>query len=630
MIRELINFVNDLEQDYPEVFDLNKTPSPGLHLWVELDEDGNWNNNPPVEGKDYMVYDGRNTTSELYSDAIKSWELGRTIGGATNTNKCISDKKIHSCSPFILAFKTENFSKINNSVLSTYFLKAQEECLLGELAVHSEKSNSFFRIISKVFEWIKEKEIEKNNRGKLVRTKFLKTIKAKDYINIYLKTVDISMYKLAHENYLRNKLFNINDYNSEKNITDLTWGVSNFINGTGAKFSKKTYLQHKTASFNNGISNRILMKDAKALNKFEILSYQKVFPTPLPIIIDKQEFKFDNDKKITSAEIVKLFDVEGEKRTFPQILKSLFDANSQRVLANYYLLYINGSIVYDFDFVSKFEYLIKDCNIQNLFAIKNKEKELLPTQILHTIFGFENQIVKEIFNNSLVRIKDGTISYNYFNEINPKFIKNGGEEMASLILRYRKAFYDFIYKSRKQAITKLMFDNLMLSSILLDVKQDEKYNRDTQIKKKLNIWFSLNQFFINHNSINMATQFNELMKKMDLIANNDNIQLDQSLPEFLFAAGQVIYYLLYHNKADKPSHAMLEPFLQKATVEHLQNAITNTVNMYKHEISFGKGRFERLCAQVLAFSSDDNIKNSQRYLLAGYFAPAVIFYKNEK
>ena len=40
MIREIINFVNDLERDYKEVFDLNKTPSPGLHLWVELDEEG--------------------------------------------------------------------------------------------------------------------------------------------------------------------------------------------------------------------------------------------------------------------------------------------------------------------------------------------------------------------------------------------------------------------------------------------------------------------------------------------------------------------------------------------------------------------------------------------------------------
>ena len=59
MIRELINFVDDLKRDYSEVFDLNKTPLLGLHLWVELDEEGNWKNNPPTDGKDYIVYDGK-------------------------------------------------------------------------------------------------------------------------------------------------------------------------------------------------------------------------------------------------------------------------------------------------------------------------------------------------------------------------------------------------------------------------------------------------------------------------------------------------------------------------------------------------------------------------------------------
>ncbi|QGY47493.1 hypothetical protein GM418_28625 [Maribellus comscasis] len=628
MIRELINFVNDLEQDYPEVFDLNKTPSPGLHLWIELDDEGNWKNNSPIEGEDYVIYDGKEIPSSLFNDATNYWEQGRTIGGATNTNKCVSDKKIHSCSPFIFAFKNENFGHINNKIIKTYFKIAQAEYLEDTDVEYIETSEKFANTISLVFDWLISTKIEVKKRDKLQLISILKVLKTKDYINLYIRNIDLNYYKIVHEKYLNTKLFNNNDYCIPKNVPiDKSKGLSNFINGAN---KKKMFMEHKTGLMIDGINTRISMDDAKALNKFEILSYQKAFPTPLPVIIDKQEFKFDEGEKITSTEIVKLFDAEGSKRTLPQILKSLFDTNPQRVLANYYLLYINGSIVYDFDFVSKFEYLIKVCNIQNLFAIKNKEKELLPTQRIHTIFGFENKIVKEIFNNSLVRIKDGIISYNYFNEINPKFIKNGGEEMASLILRYRKAFYDFIYKSRKQAITTLMFDKLMLFSILLDVKQDEGYNRDIQIKKKLNIWFSLNQFFINHNSINMATQFNELMKKMDLIANNDNIQLDQSLPEFLFATGQVIYYLLYHNKADKPSHAMLEPFLQKATVEHLQNAITNTVNVYKHEISFGKGRFERLCAQVLAYSSDENIKNSQRYLLAGYFAPAVIFYKNEK
>ena len=51
--------------------------------------------------------------------------------------------------------------------------------------------------------------------------------------------------------------------------------------------------------------------------------------------------------------------------------------------------------------------------------------------------------------------------------------------------------------------------------------------------------------------------------------------------------------------------------------------------MYKHEISFGHGRFERLSAEVLAYETDDNLKNYQRFLLAGYFATPVIYEKKE-
>ncbi len=622
MIREIINFVKDLEDDYPEVFELNKTPSPGLHLWVELDEEGNWKNNPPVEGEDYVVYDGKNKNKKLFHDAIRYWEQGRTVGGATNTNKCIDDKKIHSCSPYILAFKNENFKKLTQKIINTYFEKAQIECLEIDQQKYIQKSKTFCRIIPKVLVFLEKMNVSSKHNNK--ELSILKALKSKDYINIYFRNIELCSYKLAHDKYLNNKLFNNNNYcfPSTSPIED-SYGLSNFING--AK-KKKMFLEHKTGVMLDGISYRITMDDAKTLNKYEILEYQRALPKPLPLIIDKRELKYDK-KKVTNSEIIKLFDAENKRRTFPQILKSLFDENPQRVLANYYLLYIVGTTVYDFDFVSKFEYKL-DIKIENLFAIKQKE-DLAPVIQLRTIFDFERSIVSIIFNNSLIKTGEDKIDYRYFDDINPKYV-HGGEEMASLILRYRKAFYDFIYKSQKQAITTSMFNSLMLSSILLDVKQDEEFNKDQQIKRKLNIWLSLSQFFINHKSINMATQFQDLMDKMDKIANDDNFQLDQNLQEFLFASGQVIYFLLWHNKADKPSHAMLEPFIQKSSVEQLQIAITNAVNTYKHDISFGKGRFERLCSQVLTFNSKENIKSHQRYILAGYFAPAVILKKNEK
>ncbi len=641
MIREIINFVTDLERDYPEVFDLNKKPSPGLHLWVELDEEGNWKNNSPVEGKDYVVYDGKKNELSAIEKKSVLYEEVQDYLTMNKQQKFDMKQKIHSSSPFAISF---NFSlndtdKANNDIkkkpakgeieknqkktidvkldfvkksLPDFFKNARNIILENDDKASNDLSDKFEKLQCQIIETISQLE---NQDGKNLLLGF----KEKDYVRIYLKNVSIEEQRKLHEKYVSDNVFNKDDFNIISG--DQTYGVADFMTTFA---SKKPFLSHQTSFFKKSVNTRITGNDALSLVKFEGLLNNKVLPNPiLPIFVDKNEFK-------NNGEIVRIFNnEENGSLSYPQILKQIFNENAQRILANYYLLNLSKGrswLVNDFDFVSKFEYFVSDCSIQNLFAIKNKEKEPLPNIKLHTIFGFENQVVKEIFNNSLVRIKDDAISYNYFNEVKSKFV-NGGEDMVSLILQYRKAFYDFIYKSRKQAITSLMFDNLMLASILLDVKQDEGFKRDTQIKRKLNILFSLNQFFTNHNSIDMTTQFNDLMKKMDLIANDDNIQLDQNLPEFLFAAGQVIYYLLYHNKADKPSHAMLEPFLQKATVEHLQNSITNAVNTYKHEISFGKGRFERLCAQILAFKSNENIKNSQRYLLAGYFAPAVIFFK---
>jgi len=128
----------------------------------------------------------------------------------------------------------------------------------------------------------------------------------------------------------------------------------------------------------------------------------------------------------------------------------------------------------------------------------------------------------------------------------------------------------------------------------------------------------------------MMNTFKTLLEKTEQVANDDNILLDENnVGEFLFAAGQVIYFLLSKSKTSNPSHALLEPFLQKSNTPQLQNAIANAVNAYKHEISFYKDRFERLASQVLAFNTSENLKNNQRYLLAGYFAPSVI-YKSTK
>lgn len=126
----------------------------------------------------------------------------------------------------------------------------------------------------------------------------------------------------------------------------------------------------------------------------------------------------------------------------------------------------------------------------------------------------------------------------------------------------------------------------------------------------------------------MASKIPELLEKMKVVANSDNEHFETT-EEFAFGAGQVIYYLLNQSKATERTHALLEPFIQKVKAEQLQNSIAQAINMYKHELSFGQGRFERLSREVLAFDTNDNLKDKQRFLLAGYFATPAIYEKKQ-
>ena len=633
MIREIIQFVHHLEREYPEAFTLNKAPSPGLHLWVELDENGIWKNTPPQPNKDYIVYKRKNAPEGMDFKAIEYEELGARIGN--NMNKVLDKRKqIFSCSPFLISYKLKTYTndKIEGDghekitgLLDFYFENSFTFCLPDDDEVLKQRVIAFKNNIPNVLKEIENIPIETQNKeGETISKPLPETLKGDDYINIYYKNIPLEKYTEAHNNYLKAKLFNTDNYNTEANNT--TFGLSNFLNGAN---SKKAFLEHKTASMHKGISGRITAQDAVALNKFDVLQSNRVLPNPLPLFVDKEEFK-------TNREIIRIFNTEeGRKFSYARLLKALYDQDNQRVLGNYYLLNISRGVVNDFDFVSNFLYKLEGCHIFNLFELKQK-KELLPANKLNNIFGFENYIVKTIFNNGLVRETKNGITYNYYNDIDPNYI-SGGDIIANLILKYRKAFYDYIYKSRRQSITHIMFDDIMLHSVIADLKSDEvkdnRHTREYPIKEKLNIWFSLYNYFDSptlKTRINMANKFEELLKKMESVANNDSENFSDDVPEFLFGAGQVIYFLLSRSKASNPSHALLEPFLQKASAGQLQTAIGNAINAYKHDIRFGKGRFERLSAKILCFETKENLKNYQHYLLTGYFAPAVIYSKKEE
>ncbi len=641
MIQEIINFTNELSISNPEVFLLNKRPSEGLHIFVELDKDGKWCNNPPKFNVDYDFYDGKCELSPLLCKCMEYEDYSKRVG--TTMNKVLDKKKqIFSCSPFVVNFKKQSFvneklegmryEKITK-LLPFYFENARTICLDKDNESDIQLSKTFEQSCIEILRDISNFSIPQMQKdGSEAQISAFETMKGSFYVCIYLKNVPLDTYKQSHEIYLKQKLFNTNEYNNtgkESKITDNTFGISCFLNGLN---SKKPFLEHKTAYMYKGISGRINAKDAVALNNFEVLLTNKALPNPLPIFIDKKEFA-------TNIEIIKLFNQQGDKMTYSQILKRICEGENKN-LSNYYLLNMIKGEVKDFDFVSLFRYNMekkgRSCNIYNFFEVKH-DKEIEPTIHIRTIFGFESNIVHTIFNNSLVKIKNDLMSVHYFGDIDPTYV-SGGDLVYQMIMKYRQAFYDYIYKSKEDAITCLMFDDILYNTIIADLRADElkdgKYHsKEINIKNKLNIWFSLYDFFDfnnTQNKKNMASRIPELMNIVRSVANDNSAHLSDDPAEFAFAAGQVIYYLLTKSAASNKTYAMLEPILQKHTVAQVQEAITEMIKTYKHEIDLCKGRFANLSKDVLTYEVNDEMKKYQRFLLAGCFAPSIIFEQKEK
>ena len=126
----------------------------------------------------------------------------------------------------------------------------------------------------------------------------------------------------------------------------------------------------------------------------------------------------------------------------------------------------------------------------------------------------------------------------------------------------------------------------------------------------------------------MANRVLLLQERMQEIANESLAHVEND-NEFAYAAGQVIYYLLDKSEAGNKSHALLEPFLQKTDPDQFKIAISRTFARYKHAITFYKGRFEKLVAEVLSYEPDETLKSLLPMILAGYFAECVIYQKSD-
>ena len=442
-----------------------------------------------------------------------------------------------------------------------------------------------------------------------------------------MRSVSLNDYKKAHDCYLKDKLYNKGEFN--KTVNGILYGVSGFLNGLN---DKKLFLVHRTACMDEGLSGRISFEEALLLDKFQSLILRKVLPNPLPIAVNQRENKL----------FLNLFHENETPLSYRELIKSLFEQHEIKELSEFYLLNYSKAkdiVINDIDFVPMFHYYFdKPLLIENVMLAGYKRDEIFEEErdiSLRDIFSFEYVVVREIFNNCLVMIKkDGSYKSLYFGEVDlSKRSDNGKFLIYQLIMKYRYAFYEYIYKSKQNAINALMFDEMMFTSILASIKNEKMKSRfsfNNVIKRKLNIWFSLYNLFNNNDKKKevMASNVTDLMSKMRIIAKGEAVL--ETPEEFAFAAGQLVSYLMDKSVASDKTYSMLEPYLQKTKSKHLQDAIAHIFSQYKHAVSIYGKAFKALASNVLTYDDDVDMKPLLKYFLAGCFSNCVIYEKKEE
>lgn len=607
MIKEIIQFVDALP---PETFSKNLQLKEGLYLFLELEEkDGepclkNISEDGKLKKEDFDVFTQNTEMTPFFEKCLNFQVSSIPVSPAKIFNP---NKKIFggSCSPFVVVFTKKNFTKYSKEILvkelsDQYFKKAEEYCITD----YQKDKFRLFRnfLVQNIYEFINS---------------FPEYLNAKDSysVNLFLKNIDFPEILKTHGEYLNENVFNKEEYN--KKLNDEIYGVSDSLSGFN---DKKRFLKHQTSPLK--YNYRVKGDAAQKLWKFFKLQQNKQLPNPCPIFVDEQEL---------NRGMIKLYQ-NGDVLSYSGLIKGILKEYNREYLQNFYLLFfqgIKGSRIADIDFVPHFKYKIEaKLRLTEVFPLGGKFEE---HQITH-VFQLQNLVFNKIFNGQLITsAKNGSVWIKYFDDVEPNPNYFFTDAICNLLLSFRKAIYDYIYKAEYQSVTCRMFDQMMKTSILEDIRIDEDYKRGYAIKEKLNIWFSLYHFFNqNKNRENMSSRISQLLEKMKQVANSDNNSFSEDPAEFAFGAGQIVYFLLTKSASGNKTYAMLEPFLQKTKANQLQETISNTIAMYKHEIDISKGRFERLAREVLTYETDVNMKDYLRYFLAGCFAQSVIYEKKDQ
>jgi len=607
MIKELIQFTETALAD--ETFrNLSVVPKEGLHIVLQIEKT---EEQTLISDKaEYIVYSKKTKELTALHEKCAAWSQ---VAWMVDTNKCfdLPIKAIHSASPFCFALKREQLEggekfAENNRIgksqvyerINAYFAKASTLLGTDDAKIIAEAFRIALNDKTRLHRWLDESNV-------------FNDVKDAEYVVFYLD-LPTESYVVANRKYLKEKLFNTSDYNvADENDPELLHGTSNWLNGFP---TKKPFLQHQSATFD--IAGRISSKEAQILFEFSDMSRRKLFPNPLPLFVMKDEiagdaFKIFKENAMSGGD---------SKKGYLEIIEELWTKHKEN-LGNYYLLFIAFGEIRDFDFVSRFEYNLKDdespWKVEDLFGIGEMR--------LETVRDLLTQVLPPMFNNALVvRRKEKDWSFRWFDDIDPTYCKTHNAYLMAM--KYRKAFYDFIYKSKRQGVTGEAILDILMTGIRDDIRLDEYKNKQHSegfnIRMKINLLFNLHQYFSTKPNPNfMASNIVQLRDRIDAVAKGEaHIETDE---QFAFAAGQVIARIFWESETGDESYRYLEPFLAQSKATRFKESISNLFKRYKHGVY--SDRFRNVSSEVMTYEVENDFRDLHPQLLAGVFSDNMLF-----
>ncbi|MHA1204710.1 MAG: hypothetical protein ACTSRR_08460 [Candidatus Heimdallarchaeaceae archaeon] len=281
---------------------------------------------------------------------------------------------------------------------------------------------------------------------------------------------------------------------------------------------------------------------------------------------------------------------------------------------------INKKSIIFFDYIS---------NYRLYFNGNSEYKEYLGTQSSKK-FGKEDLLkkLKKIFD---LKIK-------FFGDLDTKK-KSGITEQKYLIYKYRKKFFDTIYRSEicltdndiAEITTKLLENKFIMHS-----ETGKNTSTKSQIHEILNFYLNADLFSkVNDNFIkknkNGEIMLDKIREEKKKIINGESFKID-SPEKFAYYLGQMVYYLISKSNADKKMK-LLTPLVSVQSPINLKRILLEKyLEKYLHEISEYKDFRHIVFAETLNYLANNfsqpfnEIKMS---FYVGFFDENIFFMKKE-